>query len=136
MPNRVKANSITIKVNSVLYTADLSDIMMQSEEASNDVSTFADAQVGGSRDWYIEMGGVTSTDATGFFMTCWNAAGTEVPFELATTAATIGKFTGTVRIPAKGAIPFGGSASADGSFSWSGVRFDIVGTPTWVPAVA
>lgn len=135
MPNRVKANSITIKVNSTAYTADLSEIMMQSEDASTDVTTFSDAQAGGSRDWYIDMSGVTSTDATGFFMVCWNAAGTEVPFELATTAATAGKFSGTLRIPAKGAIPFGGTASADGTFSWSGVRFDIVGVPTWTAAV-
>jgi len=131
MPNRVKANSIAIKVNSVVHTADLSNIMLQSEDASTDVTTFADAAVGGSRDWYIEMSGVTSTDATGFFMICWNAAGTEVPFELSTTSATAGKFTGTLRIPAKGAIPFGGDASADGTFSWSGVRFEVVGTPTW-----
>jgi len=135
MPARVKANSITIKVNSVFYTADLSEIMLQSEDASTDVTTFADAAVGGSRDWFIDMSGVTSTDATGFFMTCWNAAGTEVPFELITSATTAGKFTGTLRIPAKGAIPFGGPASADGTFSWSGVRFDVVGVPTWVPAV-
>jgi hypothetical protein len=135
MPNRVKANSITIKVNSLFYTADLSDIMLQSEPASNDLSTFADAAVGGQRDWYIDMSGITSTDATGFFMVCWNAAGTEVPFELATSGATAGKFSGTLRIPAKGAIPFGGSASnVDGTFSWSGVRFEVVGVPTWTPA--
>jgi len=109
--------------------------MLQSEDASTDSTTFADAAIGGSRDWYIDMSGITSTDPTGFFMVCWNAAGTEVPFELATTAATAGKFSGTLRIPAKGAIPFGGPASADGTFSWSGVRFEVVGVPTWTPAV-
>jgi len=134
MVNRVKANSITITVDGDDYTADLSSIMLQSEEASSDVTTFADATAGGARDFYIEMSGVTSTDATSFFMVCWNNAGDEVPFTLETSAATAGEFSGTLRIPAKGAIPFGGEASADGTFSWSGVRFEVVGDPVWTPA--
>ncbi len=135
MVNRVKANSITITVDGDDYTADLSEIMLQSEEASTDVTTFADAALGGASDWYIEMAGVTSTDATSFFMACWNNPGDEVPFTLETTAATAGEFSGTLRIPAKGRIPFGGTASADGTFSWSGIRFEVVGEPTWTAAV-
>lgn len=134
MVNRVKANSITITVDAVDHTADLSSIMLQSEEASSDVTTFADATAGGARDFYIEMSGVTSTDATSFFMVCWNNAGDEVPFTLETSSATAGEWAGTLRIPAKGAIPFGGEASADGTFSWSGIRFEVVGTPTWTAA--
>jgi hypothetical protein len=134
MVNRVKANSITITVDGDDYTTDLSSIMLQSEEASSDVTTFSDATSGGARDFYIEMSGVTSTDATSFFMVCWNNAGDEVPFTLETSAATAGDFSGTLRIPAVGSIPFGGDASADGTFSWSGVRFEVVGTPVWTPA--
>jgi len=102
MVNRVKANSITITVDGDDYTADLSSIGLQSEEASSDVTTFADATSGGARDFYIEMSGVTSTDATSFFMVCWNNAGDEVPFTLETTSATAGEFAGTLRLPAKG----------------------------------
>ena len=134
MVNRVKANSITITVDGTAQTTNLSSIMLQSEEASSDVTTFADAAFGGSSDWFIELSGVTSTDATSFFMTCWNNPGDEVPFVLATTAPTAGSFTGTLRIPAKGRIPFGGEASADGTFSWSGVRFEVVGVPTFAAA--
>lgn len=133
MVNRVKANSITITVDTDDYTADLSSIMLQSEDAATDVTTFADAAAGAS-DWFIEMSGVTSTDATSFFMACWNNPGDEVPFTLETTAATAGEFSGTLRIPAKGRIGFGGDASADGTFSWSGIRFQVVGEPTWTPA--
>jgi hypothetical protein len=39
-------------------------------------------------------------------------------------------FTGTVRIPAKGAFQLGGDASPDGTFSFDGVRMDIVGDVT------
>lgn len=134
MVNRVKANSITITVDSVEFTASLSSIMLQSEDAATDVTTFADATDGGASDWFIEMSGVTSMDASGFFMKCWAKAGDEVPFVLETTSATAGEFTGTLRIPAKGRIPFGGEASADGTFSWSGIRFEVVGEPTWTAA--
>jgi hypothetical protein len=134
MVNRVKANSITITVDGDDYTTDLSSIMLQSEEASSDVTTFSDAASGGARDFYIEMSGVTSTDPTSFFMVCWNNPGEEVPFTLETSAATAGEFSGTLRIGARGFLPFGGEASADGTFSWSGVRFEVVGEPTWTAA--
>jgi hypothetical protein len=134
MVNRVKANSITITVDGDDYTADLSSIMLQSEEASTDVTTFADATAGGASDWFIEMSGVTSTEMTSFFMACWSNPGDEVPFTLETTSSDAGEFTGTLRIPAKGRIPFGGEASADGTFSWSGIRFEVVGEPTWTAA--
>lgn len=134
MVTRVKGNSLTITVDGTAHTADLSNIMLQSEDASSDVTTFADAAVGGSRDWFIEMSGVTSTDTSSFFMTCWNNPGDEVPFVITTTSSTPGHFNGTVRIPAKGALPFGGDASADGTFSWSGIRFEVVGEPTWTAA--
>lgn len=134
MVNRVKANSITITVDGDDFTADLSEIMLQSEEASSDVTTFATAALGGSSDWFIDMSGVTSTDATSFFMTCWNNPGAEVTFALDVSSPTAGGFDGTLRIPAKGRIPFGGTASADGTFSWSGIRFDVVGEPTFTAA--
>lgn len=134
MVNRVKANSITITVDGDDYTADLSEIMLQSEEASTDVTSFFDAKNGGASDWFIEMAGVTSTELSSFFMVCWNNPGDEVPFTLETTSSDAGEFSGTLRIPAKGRIPFGGSASADGTFSWSGIRFEVVGEPTWTAA--
>jgi hypothetical protein len=133
MVNRVKANSITITVDGDDFTADLSSIMLQSEEASTDVTTFADAAIGGSSDWFVELSGVTSTDTTSFWMTCWNNPGAEVPFVLGVTSPTAGEFDGILRIAAKGRLPFGGEASADGSWSFSGVRFEVVGEPDWTP---
>jgi hypothetical protein len=129
MVNRVKANSITITVDGDDYTADLSSIMLQSEEASSDVTTFANAAEGGSSDWFIEMSGITSTDLASFWRTCWNNPGDEVPFVLTSGSPLASDFTGTLRIPAQGRLPFGGEASADGTFSWSGVRFEVVGAP-------
>ena len=135
MVNRVKANSITITVDGDDFTADLSSIMLQSEEASTDVTSFAQAATGGASDFYIELSGVTSTDTTSFWLTCWNNPGLEVPFVLTVGSSTPGEFSGTLRIVAKGRVPFGGEASADGSWSFSGVRFEVVGEPTWTPDV-
>jgi hypothetical protein len=129
MVNRVKANSITITVDGDDYSADLSSIMLQSEEAATDVTTFADATAGGSSDWFIEMSGITSTDLASFWRTCWLHAGEEVEFVLTSSSPLASTFTGDLRIPAKGRLPFGGDASADGTFSWSGVRFEVVGVP-------
>jgi len=135
MVNRVKANSITITVDGDDFTADLSSIMLQSEEASTDVTTFADAALGGASDFFVELSGVTSTDTTSFWMTCWNNPGTEVPFTLEVASPTAGTFDGILRLPARGRVPFGGEASADGSWSFSGVRFAVVGEPDWTLAV-
>ena len=129
MVNRVKANSITITVDGDDYSADLSSIMLQSEDAATDVTTFADATAGGSSDWFIELSGITSTDLASFWRVCWLNPGDEFPFVLTSSSPLASTFTGYVRIPAQGRLPFGGDASADGTFSWSGVRFEVVGVP-------
>jgi hypothetical protein len=129
MVNRVKANQITITVDGDDYSADLSSIMLQSEDAATDVTTFADATDGGSSDWFIEMSGITSTDLASFWRVCWLNPGDTFPFVLTSSSALASTFTGYVRIPAQGRLPFGGDASADGTFSWSGVRFEVVGVP-------
>lgn len=134
MVTRVKANSLTITIDTVDHTADLSSINLQSEEASTDVTTFADAALGGASDWFVELSGVTSTATGSFWMACWNNPGDEVPFTLETSSSTAGAFSGVLRIPAKGRLGFSGEASADGTLSWSGVRFEVVGEPTWTAA--
>jgi hypothetical protein len=103
--------------------------MLQSEEAASDVTSFADATAGGSSDWYVELSGITSTDLASFWRVCWNSAGDEVPFVLTSSSALASTFTGTLRIPAQGRLPFGGDASTDGTFSWENVRFEVVGAP-------
>jgi hypothetical protein len=65
----------------------------------------------------------------------WTGAGSEETFIYAphgNAAASADKphFTGTVRLPARGAFQLGGEASADGTFAFDGVRMDIVGDVT------
>lgn len=132
---RIKANALQLTIDGVDYWADFSSVVMQSEDASGDVNTFYDASLGGRRDFYFTVGGVQSTEATSFWRAMWTGAGSEETFIYAphgNAAASADKphFTGTVRLPARGAFQLGGEASADGTFSFDGVRMDIVGEVT------
>jgi hypothetical protein len=132
---RIKANALLLSIDGTDYWADFSSVVMQSEDASADVTTFYDASLGGRRDFYFTVSGVQSVEAASFWRAMWADAGTEVAFIYAPKGnATAGgdapHFTGTVRIPAKGAFQLGGEASADGTFAFDGVRMDIVGDVT------
>jgi hypothetical protein len=132
---RIKANALLLSIDGTDYWADFSSVVMQSEDASADVTTFADAASGGRRDFYLTVSGVQSTEAASFWRAMWADSGSEVAFIYAphgnaTASADKPHFTGTVRIPAKGAFQLGGEASADGTFAFDGVRMDIVGDVT------
>ena len=132
---RIKANALKLTIDGTDYWADFSSVMLQSEDASSDVSTFYDASLGGRRDWFFTVSGVQSTESTSFWMAAWDGAGSEVTFAYAphgNSAASSSQpwFTGTLRLPARGAFAIGGDASADGTFSFDGVRMDVVGDVT------
>ena len=132
---RIKANALLLSIDGTDYWADFSSVVMQSEDASADVTTFYDASLGGRRDFYFTVSGVQSTATTSFWRAMWDDAGTEVAFIYAphgNAAASSSQphFTGTVRIPARGAFQLGGEASADGTFAFDGVCMDIVGEVT------
>jgi hypothetical protein len=132
---RIKANALQLTIDGTDYWADFSSVVMQSEDASADVTTFYDASLGGRRDFYFTVSGVQSTEATSFWRAMWTGAGSEETFIYAphgNAAPTADKphFTGTVRLPARGAFQLGGEASADGTFAFDGVRMDIVGDVT------
>lgn len=134
MSTRIKANALKLTIDGDDYWADLSSVVMASEEAAADVTTFADAADGGSRDWFFTVSGIQSTDSTSFWMAMWDNPGSEVAFIYAphgnaSASSTQPHFTGTVRLPARGSFVLGGEASSDGTFSFDGVRMDIVGEP-------
>jgi hypothetical protein len=133
---RIKANKLYFEINSTNYWADFSTVTFSSEDASAEVNTFYDAGLGGKRDFYFTVSGVQSTATGSLWKAMWDAAGTEVPFVYAphgneTPSATQPQITGVVRIPAKGSFMLGGEASADGTFSFDGVRMDVVGEPDY-----
>lgn len=133
---RIKANKLYFEIAGDDYWADFSSVTFSSEDASTDVNTFYDAGLGGRRDFYFTVSGVQSTASGSLWKAMWDAAGTEVAFIYAphgnaAASASQPHITGTVRIPAKGSFMLGGEASADGTFSFDGVRMDVVGEPVY-----
>lgn len=142
---RIKANALKMTISGTDYWADLSSVELQSEPSSGDSETFYDVSLGGRPDWFFTVSGVQSTDASSFWRAMWDAAGTEVEFIYAphgnsTASATQPHFrsknaaspqvvVATVRIPMKGSFMIGGQAAADGTYSFEGVRMDIIGEP-------
>jgi hypothetical protein len=133
-------------IDGVEYFADLSSVELQSEPAASDAETFADVGQGGRPDYFFTVSGVQSTDTTSFWMAMWNNAGEEVEYMYAphgNTTATEQQphfrsldetsptpvVVSTVRIPMRGSFVIGGQASSDGTFSFEGVRMDIIGEP-------
>jgi hypothetical protein len=147
---RIKANSLSLKINGTEYMADLSSVELQAEPASSDSETFYEAGLGGVGDWFFTVSGVQSTDTASFWKAMWDAAGTEVEYIYAphgNSTATASKphfrsknaaspqvVVSTVRIPMRGMFVMGGQASADGTFSFEGVRMDIIGEPFYATA--
>ena len=143
MSTRIKANALKLTIDGVQYNADISQAELVSEEAASDVTTFADAAEGGASDWYFTISGIQSTDAASFWMAMWDHAGEEVEYIFAPHGNTVptaaqpifqsvdgdDEVVSTVRLPRRGTLPLGGEASTDGTFSFSGIRMDIIGEP-------
>jgi hypothetical protein len=132
---RIKANKLSLHINGNDYWPDLSAVTLQSEPAAADVVTFYDTANGLGTDFYFTVSGVQSTESTSFWRAMWTAAGDEVAFIYAphgntTASAAQPHFTGFLRVPPVGSFMLGGEASADGSFSFDGVRMDVVGEVT------
>lgn len=143
---RIKANALKMTIDGTDYWADLSSVELQSEPAASDSETFYDVSLGGRPDYFFTVSGVQSTETTSFWRAMWDNAGEEVEYIYAphgNTTATAEKphfrseddtsptpiVVSTVRIPMRGSFVIGGQASADGTFSFEGVRMDIVGEP-------
>jgi hypothetical protein len=134
---RIKANALKLTIATVDYWADLSMVELSSELSSADTTTYYDSSVGGRVDWFLTVSGIQSTATASFWRAMWTAAGTEVAFLYAphgnaTASSTQPHFTGTVRVPAAGSFMLGGQSSPDGTYSFDGVRMDIVGDVTMV----
>jgi len=132
MSTRIKGKSLSLKVDSTEYMADVSEVTLQNEEADGDVTTFADAAAGGAVQWFFEGSAVQSTDTTSFWSYLWDNTGEEVtyvfaPHGNATASSTQPHFTGSVKVGSK--PPVGGTANETFTFDF---RLDCTAEPTKV----
>jgi hypothetical protein len=128
---RVRGNLLTLSIGATEYSAEFASVMLQSEDAADDVKTFGSD----NSDWFMTLSGITSLDAASFWRYCWQNASTDVAFILrplgnATESADAPHFKGTVRIPERGRLPIMVDSNPRSTSSWDGIRFDIIGDVT------
>ena len=134
MTTRIKGKALVFKLETVDYSADITDIVLESEEADSGVVTFGDAAAGGATDWFFRGTAVAGTD-TGFWKYLWSDSGTvNVAYVYApngNTTPTTDKphYTGTVSLGRKPSI--GGAADEEWTFDFE-IKCDQ--TPTEVTA--
>lgn len=130
---RIRGKALTFKLATTDYSIDATSVVLQNEEAADDVITFCET---GQQNvqWFFEVEAITSTDATSFWSYCWDNAGDEVAFVFAphgnaTPSTSQPHFTGTLNIGNKPSL--GGAVNSTFTFQ---KRFDLVGAPTKVTA--
>lgn len=131
---RIKGQALTLEIDGADYAADISSAVLDNEEASSDVVTFADVASGGGRQFFITTTAVQSTDADSFWSTIWDHSGQIVNYTFAVHGNAVPTpaqphFTGTVKIPPKPKL--GGDANTTYTFE---SRFDCQEVPTKVTA--
>lgn len=130
-PTRVGGKKLTMTIGGVEIHAEASAVAMKNEEASSDVTTFADAQEGGARQFYIEGTAVQSTDSASFWRYVWANTGETAAFILRPHGNVISTsdqphFSGTLTIGPKPDLGGEAGTKKDQTF---GFRFDVDGVP-------
>lgn len=131
-PTRIGGKKLSLTIGGVEIHAEASKATMKNEEASADVTTFADAEEGGGRQFYIEITSVQSTDSDSFWRYLWAHTGETAAFTLRPhgnedPTADQPHFTGTLTIGPKPDL--GGEAGLKKTQTFD-TRLDVDGIPT------
>ncbi len=99
------------------YTAQVSKAVITSNEADSDFVTFADAAIGGLREYALEFTGVQDLNSASLWDKIWTASGTSVayllkPYGNATASATQPHYSGNLTITEPDGDFIGGEADA------------------------
>ena len=132
---KYKGGQLSITINAIEYKTDMTNLVLNNEEADSDATTFADVGAGGALQWFIEGSAISDFGTGSLWNYVWANSGTAAvafvykPYGNATASATKPHFTGTLTVPAK--PPVGGAAGE--TWTWD-VRMDVAGTPAMVIA--
>lgn len=132
-PARIKGTKLTLDLaGTIQLNLQTTNVLMDNEEASGGVTTFADADEGGARQHFLTVTGVQSTEQDSFWRYAWANPGLEVAFRYrphgnAVATAAQPHFTGTLVLGPRPAL--GGEAGRQNEFTFD-YRMDIVGVPT------
>lgn len=132
---KYKGGQLSITINAVEYKTDLTNLVLNNEEADSDSTTFADVGAGGALQWFFEGSAISDFGTGSLWNYVWANSGTSAiafvykPYGNATATPAKPHFTGTLTLPAK--PPIGGAAGE--TWTWD-VRMDVAGTPAMVTA--
>lgn len=133
---RIKGTDLLLTLGGVEYKCDATSVVLESEEADSDVTTFCDAAEGGSYDYRFTISAVSSTASGSFWTYLFDNPGEkEVAYVYAphgneTPSVAKPHFEGTLSLP--GGMPsIGGEAGETSTFE---VELLCDGRPTKVTA--
>ena len=131
MSTRIKGTALGLTIGGVDHWIDITSALFDNEEASSDVTTFADAAAGGARQHFVTIGAIQSTQSGSFWRMVWANSGTNAAYKYAVHGNSLATadephLTGTLRIGPKPAL--GGEAGTTNTFTFE-TRFDIDGEP-------
>lgn len=132
---KFKGKGLSLTIDSIEYRVDASSVLMDFEDADNDVVTFADLDNGGDKQWFFAISAVSDYATNSLWSYIWDNSGDDdiafvfKPYGNSTASATQPHFTGTLTIGDRPAV----GGEADSTFTFE-TRFDIDGTPLKVIA--
>lgn len=131
---------LQVTLDSVEYSASLTNARLSSSDTSSDTTTFADAAAGGGKDWSLAFTAVQDVTTASLWTKIFSASGTTVPMVFkpygnATPSATEPHFTGNATISAFDGDFLGGDANASttAKFTFDAVWF-LDGKPVKITA--
>lgn len=128
MAEKYNGKNLSLTVDGIQFSADGTSVVMDSEDADTESTTFAELQNGTPQQWFFQLTTLQDYAATTFWTMLWDNAGSDVAFVFqpkgGPTDAAHPEFTGMLTIPRKPSV--GGDA---GSTWTSDVRLDITGEP-------
>lgn len=113
----IGTRKLTVTINSVDYTAEVSKAEITSNDAGSDFTTFADAAAGGKREYRLEITAVQDADTASFWTEMFDNTGDTVPFVLmpygnATPSVAEPHFEGNCTITEPDGTMIGGEANS------------------------
>lgn len=130
-PVRVGGKKLSLTIGSVELHLEATSAVLDNEEASSDVTTFADADAGGARQHFINVTAVQSVQADSFWRYVWAHTGETAAFVLRPQGNVVATsdqphFTGTLTIGPKPTLGGDAGAKKDQTFT---TRMDVDGEP-------
>lgn len=127
---KYKGGQLSITINAVEYNMDVSDLVLDNEEADTKDASFADLGAGGALQWFFAFTAFAEFGAGSLWEYIWtNAGATGVTFLYkpygGTASASKPHFSGTLSVGKK---PGGIGGTVGETFKFDH-RFDVTGTP-------